>query len=104
MDGSDSPLLLPEEVADLLRVDTKTVIRWADRGLIAAVRLPGGHHGHRRYRRDIIDAILGDTVEPLLTPDEVAKNLRVDIKTITRWAAGGQLACVRLPGGHRRYR
>jgi len=40
----------------------------------------------------------------LLTPGEVAKMLRVNPKTVSRWAAAGMLPCVRTPGGHRRYR
>lgn len=39
----------------------------------------------------------------LLTPAEVAAMLRVDPKTVTRWAAQGKLASIRTPGGHRRY-
>lgn len=44
------------------------------------------------------------TAEPLLTPAEVAKVLRVDPKTVTRWAREGKVSSVRTPGGHRRYR
>jgi len=29
--------------------------------------------------------------------------LRVDPKTVTRWARAGKLSSVRTPGGHRRY-
>jgi excisionase family DNA binding protein len=39
----------------------------------------------------------------LLTPGEVAAMLRVDPKTVTRWAQAGKLSCMRTPGGHRRY-
>lgn len=39
----------------------------------------------------------------LLTPTEVATMLRVDPKTVTRWAQAGRLASIRTPGGHRRY-
>ncbi len=39
----------------------------------------------------------------LLTPAEVAAILRVDPKTVTRWARGGKLSSIRTPGGHRRY-
>jgi excisionase family DNA binding protein len=39
----------------------------------------------------------------LLTPAEVAEMLRVDPKTVTRWAQGGKLSSIRTPGGHRRY-
>jgi excisionase family DNA binding protein len=40
----------------------------------------------------------------LLTPGEVAALFRVDPKTVTRWAASGQLSSIRTPGGHRRFR
>lgn len=40
----------------------------------------------------------------LLTPGEVAALFRVDPKTVTRWAAAGQLTSIRTPGGHRRFR
>ena len=39
----------------------------------------------------------------LLTPAEVAAMLRVDPRTVTRWARGGKLPSIRTPGGHRRY-
>lgn len=39
----------------------------------------------------------------LLTPGEVAERFRVDPKTVTRWGNTGKLACIRTPGGHRRY-
>lgn len=42
--------------------------------------------------------------EPLLTPAEVARALRVDPKTVTRWAAAGKLPSLRTIGGHRRFR
>ena len=45
-------------------------------------------------------------IEPdhrLLTPAEVAALLRVDPKTVTRWARTGKLSSIRTPGGHRRY-
>src|SRR5215470_3352430 len=45
-------------------------------------------------------------IEPdnrLLTPAEVAAMLRVDPKTVTRWARAGKLSSIRTPGGHRRY-
>ena len=48
-------LLQPGEVADTLGVDPKTLTRWANKGKIPCVRLPGGH---RRYRKSVVDAIL----------------------------------------------
>jgi len=41
--------------------------------------------------------------QELLTPAEVATLLRVDPKTVTRWANDGKLTSLRTPGGHRRY-
>lgn len=43
----DDRLLTPAEVADLFRITTKALARWADAGFLDAVRLPGRH---RRYR------------------------------------------------------
>jgi excisionase family DNA binding protein len=42
--------------------------------------------------------------DKLLRPGEVAETLGVDPKTVTRYANSGILKCVRLPGGHRRFR
>jgi GntR family transcriptional regulator len=39
----------------------------------------------------------------LLPTAEVAAILRVDPRTVARWAQDGKLASVRTPGGHRRY-
>ncbi|GHH68730.1 DNA-binding protein [Streptosporangium violaceochromogenes] len=43
-------------------------------------------------------------IEPLLTPAEVAAILRVDTKTVGRWARAGKLTSIHTLGGHRRYR
>lgn len=44
-------LMTPAEVADLFRVDPKTVTRWAKAGRIRSVTTPGGHR--RFYRADV---------------------------------------------------
>jgi excisionase family DNA binding protein len=36
-------LLTPNEVADIFRVNPKTVTRWAQSGKISAIRTLGGH-------------------------------------------------------------
>lgn len=36
--------------------------------------------------------------EPLLTPQEVAANLRVNVSTVHRWVKQGKLAAIQLPG------
>jgi excisionase family DNA binding protein len=44
---AENELLTPSEVADMFRVNPKTVTRWARAGRISAVRTLGGH---RRFR------------------------------------------------------
>lgn len=44
------------------------------------------------------------TYEPLLTPAEAARALAITPVTLTRWAQAGKIACIRTPGGHRRYK
>ena len=54
-------LLTPAEVAELFRVNPKTVTRWARAGKISAIRTLGGH---RRFRKSEILEQLVDFVEP----------------------------------------
>ena len=49
-------LLSPAEVADLFRVDPKTVTRWAKAGKLTSLRTLGGH---RRYRESEVRNLLG---------------------------------------------
>ena len=65
MTRSDLPreadeMMRGSEVAALLRVDPKTVTRWAQDGRIASIRTPGGH---RRYRRSDVDMVLAGLYE-----------------------------------------
>ncbi len=55
---TDNELLTPSEVAEMFRVNPKTVTRWAREGRITAVRTLGGH---RRFRAAEIRQLL-DTV------------------------------------------
>ena len=48
-------LLTPNEVAEIFRVNPKTVTRWAQSGKISAIRTLGGH---RRYRESEVRALL----------------------------------------------
>ncbi|MCG7320340.1 MULTISPECIES: BldC family transcriptional regulator [Arsenicicoccus] len=48
-------LLTPAEVAELFRVDPKTVTRWAKAGKLNSIRTLGGH---RRYRESEIRQLL----------------------------------------------
>lgn len=53
-------LLTPAEVAELFRVDPKTVTRWAKAGLITSIKTPGGH---RRYRESVVYALRTERFE-----------------------------------------
>jgi excisionase family DNA binding protein len=56
-EDSAEPLLTPAEVAQLFRVDPKTVTRWATTGRLRSLRTPGGH---RRYRESDVRALLAE--------------------------------------------
>jgi excisionase family DNA binding protein len=50
-------LLTPGEIAQIFRVDPKTVTRWAAAGRISSIRTPGGH---RRFKESEVRALLGE--------------------------------------------
>jgi excisionase family DNA binding protein len=52
-------LLTPSEVANLFRVDPKTVTRWAKAGKLTSIRTLGGH---RRYKESEVKALLITTI------------------------------------------
>jgi excisionase family DNA binding protein len=51
----EDDLLTSAEVASLFGVDRRTVVLWAKRGRIPALRTPGGQH---RFRADEIRGLL----------------------------------------------
>jgi excisionase family DNA binding protein len=55
--NSPDALLTPAEVAQMFRVNPKTVTRWARAGKITAIRTLGGH---RRFRRSEIEKFLAE--------------------------------------------
>jgi len=55
--ASGDRLLTASEVAELFRVDPKTVTRWARSGKLASIRTPGGQ---RRFRQAEVQAFLED--------------------------------------------
>lgn len=66
-------LLTGAEVAAILRVDPKTVSRWATAGRIRSITTPAVTRGHRRYFKADIDALLdGRPVEATLPRKAVA--------------------------------
>lgn len=59
------PLLTPSEVAELWRVNPKTVTNWAATGRIGCVRTLGGH---RRFREAEVYALLNGEAGPVGDP------------------------------------
>jgi excisionase family DNA binding protein len=55
------PLLTAREVAELLGVNTETVLRWTRRGDLSAFRLPGGAV---RFREAEVEAWLAERATP----------------------------------------
>lgn len=51
-------LLTPSEVAEIFRVDPKTVAGWAKAGKLRSIKTLGGH---RRYRQSDVIALVSDT-------------------------------------------
>ncbi len=110
-DGADAlatqEWLRSGQVAALFRVHPRTVLRWADAGLLPYVVTLGGQ---RRFPKTDVEALLarrrGQVPEEpggLLRTGEVARRLRVPPRTVVRWSRQGRLASVRTLGGHRRY-
>jgi excisionase family DNA binding protein len=54
-EAHDDDLMTSAEVANLFGVDRRTVVLWAKRGRIPALRTPGGQH---RFRADEIRGLL----------------------------------------------
>jgi excisionase family DNA binding protein len=53
--SGDKLFLTPGEVADLFRVDPKTVTRWAKAKKIPFITTPGGH---KRFRTSVVKKML----------------------------------------------
>ena len=62
--ASDSAeyLMTPAEVAQIFRVDPKTVSRWAISGRVGSVRTPGGH---RRFHSVEVAELLAGLTRPV---------------------------------------
>ncbi len=62
MNWAHDPLLKPGEVATIMRVDPKTVTRWAKNNRLPSTLTPGGHH---RFRESDIRALLDSGFNPV---------------------------------------
>jgi excisionase family DNA binding protein len=79
-------LLTPAEVAQIFRVDPKTVTRWAKVGKLTFIRTLGGH---RRFRETEVRAILnGRNPRHTVTIEQTSPELRAahPIAADARWA------------------
>lgn len=92
-------LLTPGEASRMTGIGVKALSGRADRGTLACFRLGPGTH--RRYREADILALADAS---LMTPGEAGEALRIQAKTITRWADEGRIWSEKTPGGHRRVR
>jgi len=54
-------LMTIREVSELLRVSPLTVKRWGKKGKLPAIRI--NSRGDRRYKKEVILRLLGETVE-----------------------------------------
>ena len=68
-DENTERLLTPHQVAEMFRVDPKTVARWASNGWIGSIRTPGGH---RRFRESEVRALLAERAKPADSPTATA--------------------------------
>jgi excisionase family DNA binding protein len=60
-DQDNDALMTPAEVAEIFRVDPKTVTRWASAGRVPSIRTPGGH---RRFERQHINELRRSRILP----------------------------------------
>lgn len=58
-------LLTPAEVAQMFRVDPKTVSRWANNGWLRFLSTPGGH---RRFRKSDVASLLAFSTQSAHDP------------------------------------
>jgi len=90
-------LLTPAEVAQMFRVDPKTVTRWAKMGKLTSIKTLGGH---RRYRETEVRALLAPVAEkprdPLAAPVSTLWPARptVSAKTLQGHLQGAGIATV----------
>ena len=81
------PLLTPQEVATMFRVDPKTITRWAKAGKLTSIRTLGGH---RRYSETEVRALLAASSQER-APDPLA----APVHTLWPVAVTGPAAAVR---------
>jgi excisionase family DNA binding protein len=96
------------EIADWLHIDYTTIDKWINRRKLRAIRVKG-IHGYRIKETDLLASLGREEIFPedetVLTTNEIAEWLRIDISTLRRWIKQGKLPAMSFPGEHReRYR
>jgi excisionase family DNA binding protein len=61
VDRTKDRLMTPGEVAELFRVDPKTVSRWAHSDRIGSILTPGGHR--RFWESEVLALLAGDQAQ-----------------------------------------
>ena len=107
-------ILTTEEVATTLGMNIQMVRKYAREGRLPAYRLPGGRK-YKFFRREILDylrqgqenkELQSDVAiddDAILTTEEVATTLGMNVQMVRKYAREGRLPAHRLPGG-RTYR
>lgn len=87
-----------KEAAKLLNVSTKTLRRYASRGLVSPKLIDGKLY----YSDEDLARARGENRE-LLTIKEAAQKLGVTPTTLRNWEKQGKIKSLKTEGGHRRY-
>lgn len=88
------------EVANLLGVYPKTVVRWVNKRILASTGKTSS--GHRRFERKVVEAFAAAIVDGMSTT-EAAHLIGTTRQTILNWIQAGILSDIgRTPTGHRR--
>jgi excisionase family DNA binding protein len=92
------------EIADWLRVDDTTVVRWINQRKFPIIQVDG-IRGYRIKETDLL-AFLGRNEilpedEKVLTTNEISDWLQIDSSTLMRWIKQKKLPAIIFPGGYR---
>lgn len=87
-----------KEASKLLNVSTKTLRRYANRGLVSPKKI----NGKLYYSEEDLAKARGENKE-FLTIKEAAQSLGVTPTTLRNWEKQGKIKSHKTEGGHRRY-
>ncbi len=96
MAETDREWMSTGEVAARAGVSAKTIVRWAQAGLLPHERTG---NGECRFRRDVVENLVLDA-SLLMFPAELLRTLGISRSTMLRWIGSGRLTSVRTLGGN----